>query len=243
MEEVLQHLGYSRSKSLIYITLLKNGPLNASKIAKHTGLSRVAVYDALRHLLSDGIVNETLNKSTKIFLASNPKKIRKKLDQKKEQIQEDENVIEKMFSLFHESKEETGTKVYYGFSGIKNFYEDFLDHADKEWLVLGVPKRAELLGGYFKNLSDRRYNKKIKLKIIYNKEAGNMAKVRKKQELSEVRILPDDYITPASIDILSDRIGITIYSAEPIVFTLVNKDVAKSFQNYFEIIWKKSTKI
>ena len=70
-----------------------------------------------------------------------------------------------------------------------------------------------------------------------------MAKIRKKQLLSEVRILPDNYITPASIDILSDRIGITIYSAEPIIFSLVNEDVANSFRNYFDIIWKKSIKV
>ena len=148
-----------------------------------------------------------------------------------------------MLSLFHDSKHETETKIYYGFSGIKNFYEDFLSHAKKEWLVLGVPKRAELLGGYFKDLSQRRGNKNIKLRIIYNKEAEDMAKIRKKQLLSEVRILPDNYITPASIDILSDRIGITIYSAEPIIFSLVNEDVANSFRNYFDIIWKKSIKV
>ncbi len=243
MQHILEHLGYSRSESLVYITLLTSGPQSAGKIANNSKLSRVAVYDALRKLTRNALVNQTFNKSISVFIAAHPKRIKFLLQEKQEQTKKDENLLEKMFTLFNKTPQDTKTKVYYGFSGLKTYYEEFLEHAQDEWLVLGVPKRAELLGGFLKDLSERRANKKVKLRIIFNKNAKELIQVRKKQPLSQIRILPDNDITPASIDVLSDRIGIAIYGIEPIVFSLLNKDVAQSFRNYFNIIWKKSKAI
>ncbi|MDP7116060.1 MAG: helix-turn-helix domain-containing protein [Candidatus Woesearchaeota archaeon] len=243
MRSVLNNLGYSRSESSVYVTLLKLGPLTAGKIAKHACISRVAVYDALRRLITDGLVSETLDKSRRILIAVHPKKIQLLLEDRQKQIKRDENTVQHMFALFNQSSEHTETKVYAGFCGLKIFYEEFLDAAKDEWLVLGVPKRAELMGGFLKDLSQRRAKKMIKLRIIFNKDAKKLISVRKKQPLAQVRILPDNYITPASIDILPDRVGIAIYSTEPMVFTFTNKDVADSFRQYFNLIWKKSKKV
>jgi len=243
MERILERLGYSRSESLVYVTLLKSGPLTAGKISKNAQISRVAVYDALKRLLRDGIVNKTLNKSTQIFIAAHPKRIKLLLNEKEVQIKKDGEVVQEMFELFNESVQKSETKVYHGLSGLKVFYEECLDTAEEYWFVLGVPKRAELLGGYLQDLSQRRANKKIKLKIIFNKEAKSIIEVRKKQPLSQVRLLPDNFITPASIDILHDRVGIVLYAAEPVVFSLINKDIADSFKHYFDLIWKRSKKV
>lgn len=240
MQEILNHLGYSRSEALVYTTLFRLGQLTAGKIAKNAGISRVAVYDALRRLINDGLVNETLDKSKRVFVAAHPRRVKLLLDERQEQTQKDNAELQEMFVLFNKAAQKTETKVYYGISGLKVFYEEFLDAAKKDWLVLGVPKRAELLGGFLKDLSQRRADKKINLKIIYNKDAKELINARKNQPLSQVRILPQNFITPASIDILHDRIGIAIYAAEPIVFMLANKEVADSFRSYFNLIWKQS---
>jgi sugar-specific transcriptional regulator TrmB len=240
MESILTNLGFSVGESKVYFSLLNSGETSAGNIAKNTGLSRVAVYDCLRNLIREGLVLETLKKTNKLFKASNPKKIQLILEEKKEQIKEDELELKKLDNLFEQVSSSNETRIYRGFNGIKLFYEDCLREAEGTWLVLGVPKRAELLGGFLNDFSSRRAKKGIKLKIIYNKNAQELINARKKQLLSEVRILPDDYLTPASIDVIGDNLGIIIYSAEPLIFFIKNKEVADSFRKYFNIIWNKS---
>lgn len=49
--ETLEKFQFTRTESLCYITLLKNGPLSGYQVAKNMGLSRSSVYSSLDNLL------------------------------------------------------------------------------------------------------------------------------------------------------------------------------------------------
>jgi sugar-specific transcriptional regulator TrmB len=59
MDELLQHLEvlhFSKTEASVYITLVQNGKLNGSQIAKSLHISRSSVYSALNNLYSKGVV-------------------------------------------------------------------------------------------------------------------------------------------------------------------------------------------
>ncbi len=245
MQQILQGLEYSKSEAAVYVALLAHGPTSVGIIAKEAKISRIAVYDALKKLTHNGLVSYTLQIKKRVFRASHPSKIKALLEEKKKRITQDIETIPEMISLFQTAQHETSVSVYQGIEGLKVLFGECLSELKKgdEWLVLGVPQKAELLGGFFKDFNERRGNKKIKLKILFNKKATELIKIRKRQSFSEVRIMPEDYSTPASLDIVLDRVIITLYSTPFVCFSLVNKEVAHSFRQYFSLIWNKSRKV
>ena len=50
-----------------------------------------------------------------------------------------------------------------------------------------------------------------------------------------------DSETP-KIDILGDKVGTMIYNENPFCFSITNKEIANSYKNYFEYLWKIAKK-
>lgn len=80
---------------------------------------------------------------------------------------------------------------------------------------------------------------KIPLKIIFNE------KVRKNKEnwkfaFSEIRF--NNYLeeTPATTWIYGNKIAIIVWSEQPIATLIESDNVAKSYRQFFNILWKNS---
>jgi len=241
---MLKEIGYLKSEDLVYIELLQLGKSSAGEIAKKTKLNRVSVYKALDKLIQDGLASYVIEANKRIFKPASPMKIREIINLKKLQLNESEKQIPNLIHLFKEKKEKIQIEVYEGIKGAKTIWEELLEKSKKgdDWLILGAPKSAEILGGYFKDFNKRRAKKQVKMKIIYNKNAIELIKIRKKQPLTEVRIMPKEYITPASIEILNNYSLLVIYEPQIIVFFMRSKEIANSFRNYFELLWKIAKK-
>jgi len=242
MQEILQQLGYLKSESLVYTTLLNLGQSPAGIIAKKSNLNRVSVYKAMEKLVKNGLVSYTIQANKKTFKAANPNKIKEILEEKKKQILDFEKQIPSMIAKYQDKKEQIQSDIYEGIKGLKTITEKELDEAKKgdEWLVLGTPKMAENLGGYYKDLNVRAAKKGLKLKIIYNQNADSLYNVRKTQPHTQVRIMQDNFITPAQIEIIGDNIVIALFFPQIIAFHIKSKEVAASFKQYFNLIWKHS---
>jgi len=243
MQEILEQLGYTKSQSAVYTALLE-GTASAGILAKKTDLDRVSVYKALNKLLKQGLVSYIIQSNKKTFKAAHPDIIKDQIQQKKKQLAEFEkkmpSIIEKI-----KSNEEVQSEIYQGIKGLKTLTEKFLKQLNKgdEWLVLGAPRKAENLGGFYKDLNKRSAKKGVKLKIVYNKDANSLYQVRKDQALAQVRIMPENYITPAEIEIAKNSVAIILFSPTIIAFHIESKEIADSFRKYFQLIWQNSKTI
>ncbi|MBM3234358.1 hypothetical protein FJZ19_04680 [Candidatus Pacearchaeota archaeon] len=237
---MLKEMGYLESEELVYVALLQLGKSSAGEIAKKTKLNRVSVYKALDNLVQEGLVSYIIEANKRIFKAVNPTKIREIINIKKLQLNEFEKQIPSLMKLFYEKKEKAQLNIYEGIKGAKTIWEQLLEESKEkdEWLILGAPKSAEILGGYFKDFNNRRVKKKVSMRIIYNKNATELIKIRKKQALTKIKTMPSEYITPASLEVLNDNTLLVIYEPQIIVFYIKNKQVANSFRQYFNLMWK-----
>ncbi len=83
----------------------------------------------------------------------------------------------------------------------------------------------------------------VKCKILFNKEAENEAKFRKKIPLTEVRIMPSKIITPALIDIGGGYVTMIIVGERPLCIIIKNNKIYESYLNYFKLLWDISKPI
>ena len=65
-------------------------------------------------------------------------------------------------------------------------------------------------------------------------------KKSKKGKFTEYRTVPSDVESPATINIYDDKVAIFIWDDTPQAILIENKNVKRTFENYFNFIWKNS---
>lgn len=105
----------------------------------------------------------------------------------------------------------------------------------------------ETMGNYYETYEKERIDKKIAWRMIMYNESPRDRDLRLRcPELNEYRLIPKNMENPANYYVIEDVVVIQIFgkeSDEPSVIEIKNKNVAKSYMNYFNLLWEQSTPI
>lgn len=115
----------------------------------------------------------------------------------------------------------------------------------EEYVYLGIPKfQPKEQHKYWLKDHKRRTNAKIKCRLLFNKDTDQkFLDERNKHSGCDARFMPTDVKTPSYMAIFKDTVMMAIPKKEPLVIEINNKEVAESFQAYFEAFWKLSKKL
>jgi sugar-specific transcriptional regulator TrmB len=231
--QILQELGLTENESKVYLALLELGPSLAGLISRKTGIHRRNIYDITGRLAKKGLIGYIIKNNRRLFEAVNPNKLKDILKQKQDELQENLPFLQE---LYVKTKEKQETNFYTGVEGLKTVFQDQLED-NKEILILGASSSAfEILPFYFKWYDKDRIKKRIKVRIIANKE------FKKQIPLSEIRYLPQKYANPLAINIYKDKVAIILWKKSPIAIVIKEEEIADSYKKYFELMWKGSKK-
>ena len=232
---ILEEAGLTHNEALIYKSLLELGPSLASQISRKAGLHRRTVYDVIDMLIKKGLIGYILKNNRKLFEAASPKRFFDILKEKENSIND---VLPEMMLLYQQTKEKQETNFYKGKEGLKTIFEDQIE-TGKEILVLGASSLAyEILRFYFKWFDKQRKEKGIKTRIIFNKTDKSL-----RIPLSEIKYLPQKYISPLAINIYDDKVAIILWSKDnPLAIIIKNREISEGYKKYFELMWKISKK-
>lgn len=241
MEEInLEEIGLTEGESKVYLSLLKIGTSTIGKIIKEAQVSNSKIYDILDRLNKKGLVGISIINNVKHFEAKNPSMINDLIADKEKNIRKIKEEIPRLQKMYEYAEPILEAEILQGIAGIKTFTEMILDKLEKgdTFYILGAPKEAtETLGAYFQEWHERRAKKGVKCKIIFNKGAEEIARLRKKTQLTEVRIMPNNVITPALIDIGKYYVATILFGDRPLCIVIKNKKIYESYLNYFELLW------
>lgn len=127
------------------------------------------------------------------------------------------------------------TFTYYGYEGLQTVIKDTLNH--KEVLFIGA-------GGYVLTRMPefwKEHNKiRLKRKILWKGLAREelLQSALPKEKLFEYKLMPKAYQTPNVVWIFGDKVANILWLEQPIAFVIENKEVAQSYREYFEYLWK-----
>ena len=232
---VLKQLGLTNNEAKIYLALLEVGPCSAGKISNKSGLHRRSVYDSLNILIDKGLVSYILKNNIKVFSPCSPNRFKDILFEKQNLL---DSILPDMLSFFESSKKCEETNFFKGREGLKSVFEDQLE-VGCEILVIGAsPLAYDILQFYFKWFDKKRVKHKIKTRVIFNKPDKNI-----KIPFSEVRFLPQKYMSPLAINIYGDKVAIILWSKNnPLAIVIKNKMISEGYKKYFEVMWRSSIK-
>jgi len=232
MHETLKSIGLTEAESRVYLALLELGPSLAGQLSRKTGIHRRNVYDITERLIQKGVIGYIIKNNRRFFEASSPERLKEILDEKQKSFNE---ILPQLNLLYNQTKEKQETNFYKGTEGLKTIFQDQLE--SKEILILGASSSAfEILPFYFKWYDKDRVKRKIKTRIITNKEFN------KKVPFSEIRYLPKKYSNPLAINIWNDKVAIILWKSPPLAIVIKQQEIADSYKKYFELIWKSAKK-
>ena len=243
-EQLFEKLGLTKGEIKVYLALTRLGESTVGPIVNESKVTKSKIYDILDRLIEKGLVGYITRSGTKHFTANDPHMILEYVSKKEDELNNTKKeVIEILPQLLMQRSSVSGKRVaeiYEGFQGIKAFREELMTtfKPGETLLVLGAPKIAnERWEGWFLDFHKKRIASKVNMKIIYNSDAKGYGKIRKKMKFTEVKYLPNDLISPNWIDVFPEAVLFVMVLKNPIAFVVRDKDLAKSFKSYFNIMW------
>lgn len=247
--KLLEYLGLTSGESRAYISLLKLGGGTVGQIARDSGISPSKIYDVLKRLGEKGLIGNVLKGKVKLYRPLEPRKLMELIHREKELVGKKEETVSALMpeleKIYNSTRQTTYAEILDGMRGIKHFFDMSLEKTAKggEILVIGYPKEAsELFNAYFKQFHKTRARKGIIARVIYDYDTWFL-KRREPRKLMEQRYLPKGIVTPTFIYIFNNTAGIiTISEGQKVCFLIENPEVAASYRQYFEIMWRQAVK-
>lgn len=249
-EKSLEQIGLSPNEIKVYLALLDLGSCQAGKICEKAEIHRRATYDALNRLIKKGLASFVIQNNVKYYEAIDPEKLKDILSEKEKALEKErgdlDNVLHILLSKYNSNKSSLEASIYRGKDGLKTIMELILKER-KDWLSIGsTGKGPEVLPYYLIHWHKRRIKDKVWLKslVVNDKEGIKRGKEFLEIGLAKVKVLPKNIQSPQTIWIFGNKVAIILVSIEqPVIFLINNKEIAKSFRDYFNLLWAKVSQL
>ncbi len=232
----LEEIGLTKTEARIYLTVLDLGSAMAGTISQKSGIHRRSVYDALERLIEKGLISFITRNNRKWFEAVEPARLL--------QIAEEKNikqVIPELELKFSTAKEKQEAMFFKGKQGLKSVFDDQINEKKTIYVLGAYEGASEVIQYYFMHYDKKRKSARIPIKMIFP-ENSRGAKMLKDVPLSEVKFLPEKYITPVGINVYGDKVATIVWADEPLAILINNKRIAEAYKKYFGFMWERAKK-
>jgi predicted DNA-binding transcriptional regulator len=245
--DALQRCGLTKSEIDVYIALLRTGPTTITPLKNAIHVHPSKLYEHISSLEKKGLVAFTNTKKGKQFTASSPDSLLTLLNKKSQEIEQTKVSVEKtvhdLKTIIPEKKDEMPTMVYEGFDGFRQVYTDIILNKLKKgdtFYVMGAKVLANIkMENFFVQLHNKRAEKGIRFKILYNFDARYYAKKRAEIPLTEARYLPKKIPIPLYCVIAKDCVTLHYMTEKTsLSFLIKNKEIADGHLQYFNLMWR-----
>ncbi len=227
--ENLKKSGLTGNEAKVYYELLRKGSLSANQIAKKISMDRTLTYTVLNHLIEKGLVNYIIKDKKKFFEAANPENLLNPIERKQAFVTDLVKELKKLEKIKESSHD---IKVYEGKEGIRTFIN--LAIKEKEFCSFGSTGRAFYSLYEMPRIAKQIEKSNTKVRIIGNKKyKGTKAFSFKRFKFRYLNIESD-----ATTSIFGDYVSIHILTQKPLIILIKNKEIAQSYKNHFEVLWK-----
>ncbi|PIN75171.1 hypothetical protein COV18_04455 [Candidatus Woesearchaeota archaeon CG10_big_fil_rev_8_21_14_0_10_37_12] len=246
--KALERIGLTKSEIAVYLALLKLGQTTAGKIVDEAKVTRSKIYDILERLKNKGLVSHIIRNATKYFSAASPKNILEYLNEKEKEIEQEKKAVIDILPLLLQqetlAQNSKIAEIFIGFRGLESAFtamiKEFNSKDDYYAFGAGKGENIKQVQQFFTKLHKKRTENKITSWIIFNESSRGLFKSQEKSKYVKSRYL--QHSTPTAINIYKDYVILAILTEEPITILIKKQEVANSFKEYFNTMWKQAKK-
>lgn len=245
MRQILKQLNFSSKEIDVYLSVLKLGSASVTELAKMAGIKRPTAYVVLEKFKEMGLISLSRKKGKKIFIAEDPEKLLKLLEEEKEALLNKEKELkDSLPKLKALTKKDTVVPIiryYKGKEGAWNILNDLMNSQhDSRMITSG--KAFDILGKkrIEKDVLQKRKQIGTKSYIISDHDPHQVDTYRKKELLfREFRFLPETIDLNSLVYIYEDKIALIFLRDSLTGIIIENKELFLVFKFMFDSLWKE----
>lgn len=245
LEDILEKIGLSKREALVYLQLLKSGPLSPTEIAGKTGIKRPNVYDSLKSLESKGLIHYQYKFKRRLIAASSPNNL---LEINEQKFELTKKVLPTLLSLDKEQSFEPSITFYQGRKGMRELTSEYPKARKKEaWFLISAQDTNKMLGKEFiESLIQERIKRGTHLRSLQTAEKaetweGHTTEAGKR--ITEIAYVPPEYSFSLSVGVYDDIVVVISSKREGFGFRVESKEFAEVMRMFYDIAWKNSGKL
>jgi HTH-type transcriptional regulator, sugar sensing transcriptional regulator len=233
--QILEDLGFTNAEIKVYLALLELGLSTAGPIIERSNLQSSVVHMTLNKLITKGFISFIKEGQRNHYQATDPKNISTYIDEKKVQF---EKILPELLIKQQTAKAKSEVTTFKGVKGIRELLYELLEAGGNQHHTFGSSKESLMMGETFwMNYHKKRAQKGIKARLIFNDSLKDWCDINLYPE-SEYRFTNEGFEPLTETIIRNDMIGIIIWTEKPVGILIHNKVAAKSYDNFFEMVWK-----
>lgn len=236
----LKSLGMSHSQQQVYLAILDHGEAKINELVKLVGKPRATVHDALKQLITRGLVSFAVTGKKRRYIASHPERLEALLRARERQLTA---ALPELTSLFKVSGLRPRIQLFEGPDNARVIHEMTLSCKSK--LLCGfisLPNQNTTVGqDYMKDFIPRRATAGIQANLISS--ASEQAKDLWNSSHAELRLAkfaPDELFFPISMYIYDNMVSLVGTRRENFGLAIESPELATTMKTLFEIIWQTS---
>ena len=234
---ILGDLGFTNAEIKVYLVLLELGIATAGPIIEKSGLQSSVVHITLNNLVNKGFVSFVKEGQRNHYQATDPKHISEYIDEKKKQF---EQLLPELTLKQQMAKEKSEVITFRGIRGIRELLFELLEAGGNKHHTFGSSKESLMMGdSFWISYHKKRAEKGIKARLLFNESLKKWCDTNKYPK-AEYRFTDAGFEPMTETIIRNDKIGIILWTEVPLGVLIHNKAAANSYDNFFEILWKKS---
>lgn len=251
IEAYFEDFGLGEKEAHVYIALLKNGEMSVGALSKLLQIPRATLYGYLERLKVVGMVGSVQQKSSQIFFAEAPEKLKilyqQRLDMLSFKRADLESKLPQMEKISKGAGKEANLQYFQGEKSLQAMMSDMLSYENGEVLSFWpIQSMVNLVGAdYLTYFNVVRIKKNISLKAIW--PSTQMVNVTKYPFMASgkafkrtVRVAPSNVASRLSYMIYADKVMVASSKEESYGFILESKDMADMLKEQFNMLWHLS---
>jgi len=253
-EEILKEIGLSESEKRVYLALLELGDSTRGEIVNKSGVAGSKIYELLEKLRDKGLVSIYIQNKIKHFKPTNPHQLLNYLEAKKEKLdtieKQTKSLIPTLLSLYNSSKEDEEVELITGMKGLEVIFREQIEELKKGencYVIGGTWGTGEvkesIIQSFFEKIHMMREKKKIQTKMLFTlSQKGITEKLYTKHKYPSTTKKYIEHTSPVATNVYKNKTIITIFGKKITSILIRSQDVADSFIEYFNLLWKIAKK-
>ncbi len=240
---LLQKAGLDDKETEVYLAILSLKMAKASQVAKVAKQSRSHTYLMLRTLVKKGLVSEIDRAGVIHFVAEQPQRLVTYLQDRQQELSAVQELVKGalpvLTSLTKPLTSQPRVTTLHGIDGMKQVYRDVLTQEFS--IFFNAEKMFETFGS---NVITLLFGKQANLKgrelFVDNNGAKRYLKEIPLDEQYDIHLLPKEISFVSEFVIFGDTVALFAYDDDLTIIRIENKNIADSFQSWFDYFWKVS---
>lgn len=237
LNNALQKLDLSEKETDIYLACLQLGSASVPAISAKSDLPKTTCYEILEKLRGKGFVSMIRKKTTKFYMASDPKVVLKKA---KEKLSAFEDFIPQLCALYGSIKNKPIVRYYQNKEQTSIVFREILDEAKEVCGFGSADDVFKYMEDSYRDFLKNRVRKKIPIRLILNDTP--VGRERQRLGLSQLRIvklMPKLFDYHSIVYIWNNKIALFSLREALDVVVIEDKELANIQRAMFNSLWNR----